>query len=126
MAERRGISGRAMARIDNTLGAPTFLLKKAVSGSDTSFTIVGNTPFKFRVIDMWIVLTATGDSTDTVRLDRNSTAMTNALDANVADKTVVRAGTIDDAQHELSVGDALKITTVNTVAADVYVLCTRI
>ena len=34
MADRRGISGKALARLDNTLGVPTFILNKDITGTN--------------------------------------------------------------------------------------------
>lgn len=70
-------------------------------------------PYKIRVIDAWAVKTATGGASDTVQVKNGATAITDALDLNVADKVVVRAGTIDDASRDVAAGGTLRVTSVD-------------
>lgn len=79
---------------------------------------------KTRVTDITVIkTTGAGSSGDTVTVKKGSTAITNAMDLNVADKVVVRAGTIDDAQHEIAAAGTLKVTAAKSgnVACIVYV-----
>lgn len=82
---------------------------------------------KTRIIDVWLVKTAgAGGTSDTITVKNGSTAITDALDINVADKVVVRAGTIDDAQASVAAAGTLRVTrtksSANNVACVVYVL----
>lgn len=81
---------------------------------------------KTRVVEVWAVGTAAGGVGDTVQVKNGATAITNALDMNVVDTTVVRAGTIDDAQHEIAAGGTLRVTGASAVNAIVYVLGIRV
>lgn len=81
---------------------------------------------KTRVINVWLVKTAgAGGSSDTITVKNGSTAITDAMSINVSDKVVVRAGTIDDAQHEIAAAGTLRVTrtkaSANNVACIVYV-----
>ena len=78
---------------------------------------------KTRVTDVHIVKTVAGGASDTVTVKNGATAITDALDLNVADKVIVRAGTIDDAQHEIAAGGTLRVTAVKSTnpACIVYV-----
>lgn len=86
---------------------------------------------KTRVIDVHLVKTGgAGGASDTIQAKNGSNAITNAMSINVADQTVVRAGTIDDAQHEIAAGGTLRITRTKASAANVactvYVLGLRV
>lgn len=86
---------------------------------------------KVRVLDVWLVKTAgAGGMSDTITVKNGATAITNALDINVADKTVVRAGTIDDAQWEIAAAGTLRVTrtkaSMANVACKVFVRVLRV
>ncbi len=81
---------------------------------------------KIRVVDVWAVATAAGGASDTITVKNGATAITNALDLNVSDKTVVRAGTIDDAQHEIDAAGTLRVTGASGANAQVYVSAIRV
>jgi hypothetical protein len=82
--------------------------------------------YKSRVLDVWCVGTAAGGAGDTITVKNGSTAITNAIDMNVSDKVLVRAGTIDDAQHEIDAAGTLKISGASGVTCEVYVLAIRV
>ena len=63
MGEKRAISGRNLARLDNTLGVPTFILNKDIVGATTTNVVVGKSPFSFRVIDAWSIGTSADGGT---------------------------------------------------------------
>jgi hypothetical protein len=77
---------------------------------------------KVRVIDVWAVVTGTNGAADTVQVKNGTSAISNALDMNAADTTVVRAGTLDDAQWNISDGGTLRVTGASGVSAEVYIL----
>lgn len=70
----------------------------------------------WRVIDFEFVKTVgAGGAANTCQLKNGATAITNAVDTNIADAVVARAGTISDAQHRVAAGGTLRVT--NTKAA---------
>lgn len=86
---------------------------------------------KTRVIDAWLVKrNGAGGGGGTITVKNGSTAITDDLSIDVADKAIVRATTIDDAQHEISGGGTLKITRTRTASSDetcvVYVTGIRV
>jgi hypothetical protein len=79
---------------------------------------------KVRVVDFWVVKTGgAGGAGDTFTLKNNTTAISDALDVNVADKTVVRAGTIDDASWEVDPNAATPEDLVVTGASGAAGVC---
>ena len=63
-----------------------------------------------------------GGASDTVQVKNGSTAITDAMSINVADKVIVRPSTIDDAQMTISAGGTLKVTCTKVAAANVACL----
>lgn len=68
-------------------------------------------PFKCEVIDV-IAQAKAAEGGGTVTLKKGSTAITNAMVFTV-DKTITRAGTIDDAVSTLNEGDAVSVDCAN-------------
>ena len=90
---------------------------------------------KTRVIDAWVVKTsADGHATeDTIVVGSGASAITDAMAIGANnDKSVTRAATIDDANHEIAAAGKLRVTWVkgagggNNVACIVYVLGIRV
>ena len=82
---------------------------------------------KVRVLDVWCVAVGgAGGAGDTIVVKNGATAITDAIDMNVADKVVVRAGTIDDAQYEIDAAADLTVTGASAVTCEVYVLAVRV
>ena len=85
---------------------------------------------KTLITDIWLMKTgAAGGGSDTIQAKNAANAITDAIDINVADKTMKRAGTIDDAYSLISAGGTLRITrtkaSANNVACTVFVLGVR-
>lgn len=76
---------------------------------------------KTRIIHAYCIATAVGGAGDTIQVKNGANAITNAMDLNVADQTIVRAGTIDDAFWEIAAAGTLKITGASAVNAEVVV-----
>ena len=120
MADRRGISGRALARKGSTLGTPPFILHASVSA--TAATLVSNLDFKVRVVDMWC--NATGGACGIVTLtDGTNTIATTAACA--GDTDIGRADEIDDAYYEVDKDGKLAATAASG-NGELYVLCVRV
>jgi hypothetical protein len=133
MADNRGISGDQLGRLGAPDGAPVFVIAQQTVSGTASYTVVDSPiPFPFRVVDVVCVATAAGGVGDTITVKNGSTAITNAMDLNVSDKAVVRAGTIDDAEHNIEKGlsnvadDTLVVSTASGAVALVYIFCVRI
>ncbi len=99
-----------------------------VATGDTTVVLTHKT----RITDVWAVKqAAAGDNASNLLTVKNvATAITNAMDMNVADKTVVRAGTIDDAQWDVAAGANLVLSHVkagsNSPAYTAFILGYRI
>lgn len=111
----------------NTQGGVPVLhrINIADGAGDTDVTLVHKT----RIIDVWVVKTAAnGGAGDTVTVKNGATAISDAISLNINDKAVARAGTIDDAQHEIAAAGTLRVTAANVTnnACIVYVLGIRV
>jgi hypothetical protein len=75
---------------------------------------------KTEVTDIVIMKTAgAGGASDTITVKNGATAISNAMDINVADKTIVRAGTLDDASNVIAAGGTLRVTRTKASGANV-------
>lgn len=111
----------------NTVGQAPVIHRLAIADAAGDTDIV--LEHKTRVIDAWAVKKGgAGGAGDTVTLKNAGTAITDAMDLNVADKAVARAGTIDDAQYEIAAGGTLRVTAAKAsdCECDVYVLGIRV
>jgi len=114
----------------NVIGAVPVLHRVTVADGATADVDVVLT-HKTLIIDVWLVKTAAaGGASDTITVKNSATAITDAIDINVADKVVKRAGTIDDAQNAIAAAGTLRVTrtkaSANNVACEVYVLGLRV
>lgn len=118
-----GANVATVANVNTTGGIPVLyrITATALTG-DVDVTVAE----KIRVLDVWCVATAAGGASDTITVKNGSTAITDAMDLNVADKVLVRAGTIDDAQHEIAAAGTLKVTGASAATCEVYVLAIRV
>jgi hypothetical protein len=132
MGEKRAISGRNLARLDNTLGVPTFILNKDIVGSTTTNVVVGKSPFSFRVIDAWSIGTsAAGGTWKVTKTDPDDPDVVRDIIPNVtqaaSDTDIDRAAQVDDAYYEIKKGQDLNIVNGGgSLACTVYILCARI
>lgn len=84
---------------------------------------------KERVIDAWFVLGGAGVGSTTITIKNNTSAITDAMDASGSDKAIVRATTIDEANHEIAAGGTLRTQTETGATqpkATAYILCVRV
>lgn len=109
---------------------PTVADADLVSGTPQAYTIDvpdGVTadidkvlPKKFRVTDVRVIKKAgAGGASDTITVKNAANPITDAIDINVADKVVKRAGTIDDAYYDIAAGGTLRVTRTKSSAANV-------
>lgn len=98
-------------------GVPILLRANIAAGAAANVDIT--VEHKMRVIDFWAVHTGgAGEVTDTLTLQNGSNAISNALDWSGADKALVRAAELDDAQWELDPGDTLRFAPSDADAGD--------
>ena len=125
MADNRGISGRALARLDHTLGVPTFILNKDISGAATTQVVI-DAPFKFRVLDAWSIGTSADGGTWNVQ-DGDANVIVTAVTQLANDNDVDRAADIDDAHYDVDKGEDLSIlSTGASLSCTVFILCARV
>jgi hypothetical protein len=113
----------------NTIGAPLMLFRIVTAGTAAGESIDVTMTHAIRVLSFWAVNAAIGGAGDTVQLLNGANAISNALDMNTADRTVTRAGTIDETYHEIAAAGTLRITEANGAnnqIVDCYVLAARI
>lgn len=113
------IGGAEIANIaDSTAGAVSITPEGiiAVSFADVASNNVDLVmPFKAEVFAFTAQKRAgAGGAANTLRLFNLTDAITNALDMNVADQTIVRAGTIDDAFSTVAAGGTLRFAMVKS------------
>lgn len=101
---------------DNVIGGIPVLHKIVIAGgaaADKDITLTHKT----LVTDVWAVHTGgAGEVSDTIQVKNGANAITDAMSWAGADKAVVRAAEIDDAQHEIAAGGTLRVTTVDNDA----------
>jgi hypothetical protein len=125
------LTGRVVATVAdaNVIGGIPVLHRIDIADAATGDVDVVLT-HKTRVTDVWAVKTgALGGAANTVQVKNGATAITDALDINIADKTIARATTIDDAQHDIAAAGTLRITRTKAggnAACTVYVLGIRV
>jgi len=92
---------------------------------DTDITLTHKT----RVIDAHLVLTGAGVASTTLQVKSTGNAITDAMAASGSDQALVRAATINDANHEIAAGGVLRVTSATGATqpnAIVYVLGYRV
>lgn len=114
------------APADTAAGIPILYAFAMAGGATASVSIA--VAQKITVNEAWVVNKAAGTTSDTITIKNNAgTAITNAIDISGADKTIARAGTIDDAQRVVAAGGNLTVTETDgggsdSPACDVYVM----
>lgn len=109
---------------DNVVGGMPVIHRidlAAGANADTDVTLTNKT----RVIDAWIVLTGAGVTSATYQVKNGANAITDEMAASGSDTALVRAATINDANHEIAAAGTLRITGANGAtqpAATCYVM----
>ena len=114
----------------NVIGAVPVLHRVDVAAGVTGNVDVVLT-HKTRVVEVWLVKTsAAGGGGGTIQAKNGANAITDTMSIDVADQTIVRAVTLDDAQHEIAAAGTLRVTRTRTGSSDesciVYVLGVRV
>lgn len=108
------------------IGIPVRLSLVIPDGATANVDFTG-LPFKCRVREVRLVKTAgNGGVSDTIRVANGATLnyITNALDINVVDQTVVRATTLDDAYIDLAAGATIRVIRTKSSANNVACVVT--
>lgn len=126
------LTGRAVANAANAnaIGAIPVLHRIDVPAGATGDVDTVLT-HKTRVCEAWLVkTTGAGGGAGTIQVKNGATAITDAMSINIADTTIARALTIDDAAHEIAAAGTLRITRTRSAstneACTVYVLGARV
>ena len=122
-ATQTGADAANVANV-NVIGGIPILFRITASALTGDVDVVMT--HKVRVLDVWCVQTAAGGASDTITVKNGSTAITEAIDCNKSDQVISRAGTINDAQHEIAAAGTLKVTGASAVTCEVYVLAIRV
>jgi len=113
----------------NVIGGIPVLHRVTVPGTGKAAINVTLT-HQERVVDAWLVLTGAGVTGGNVTVGNAANAITDAMAATGSDTAIVRAGTIDNAYHEIAAAGTLRITPEATGAdaapCEVYVLAIRV
>mgnify|MGYP001590398310 CR=1 FL=1 len=96
--------------------SPYLVIFAIVADGGGTATLTPSRPL--RVVDVVGYQTAAGGAADTVRIDNNGAAITNNISQNVADTTVWRATTIDDANQSFTAAGPLQIVVVAGAASN--------
>ena len=101
-----------------------------LDASDTTVSIWSkNAPYKFRVVDAYVVMHGAGAASDAVKIERGDGAasetfndITDDLDVSSAgDTDILRFGELDDAQWEVDRDESLRITSTSGALCEVFI-----
>lgn len=113
---------------DNVVGGIPVIYRVPCTDATANHDVVVTE--KIRVIDGWFVKTAgNGSSSNTVTIQNSTSAITDAMDANINDTLNVRAAQINDANHEIDAGGTLRVAVSKSggnAAGIAYVLAIRV
>ena len=114
-----GANGTHFADITANGTGAIILMATLTAGNTVTIWNV-NAPFKARVIDAWSA--AKGTDAGTWYVDNGTDAITNTVTVAAGDKTVARAGTIDDAKCVILASGSLRVVGDGALCdVDVYV-----
>jgi len=100
------ISGKQAKNIGADGGVPVIFTATLTAGSTVQIHNA-NAPYKYRVIDAWSV--AVSADGGTWKITDGTNDITDAVAVTATDKTIDRAGTIDDAYHEIAANGSLSV-----------------
>jgi hypothetical protein len=118
----------AVNAADNVIGSIPLLFRIAIAAGALAAKNVVMT-HKVMVVDAFAVLAGAGVANTVLTVGNAGNAITNGMDVSGADTTVVRAGTINDANQTIAAGGSLRVTTtVGATQPDcvVYVWAVRV
>lgn len=102
---------------------PVIFSKTGITDATTSPTIV-TAPFKFRIINWWLVSRDT--TAANVKLINKTTDATSVKAKGATNDAIVAGGDIVAAQRDVAAGDALKVNASAAAAFDVFVMAVKV
>jgi len=106
-------------------GAVPVIFKATLTAGSTVQVHNANAPFKYEIIDAWSVAKST--DAGTWKLTNGANDITNAVAVTATDKTINRAGTIDDAYNQIAAAGSLSVVGDGSLAdVDVYIKAIRV
>jgi hypothetical protein len=127
MTDNRFNNGQQCVLSGNPLGSLTFEFQVQTDSTNSSYTLVHASQFRFRVIGVTGIMTGAGGTSDTIKVTDGTNDITDTIDVSaLADKSVFSAATIDDAYWNIDVGESLKVVTASAALAFVMVKCVRV
>ena len=116
--------GNMAANIASGGGLPVVFTASLAAGATVQIHNA-DAPFKYRVLDAWSV--ASSADGGTWKLTDGTNDITDAVTVTGTDKTIDRAGTVDDAYHEIAASGSLSVVGDGANAdCEVYVLAVRV
>lgn len=116
----------AGAILGSNIAIPIRLSLTIPDGATANLDFTG-LPYKCRVREVRIVKTSgAGGASDTIRVANGATSnwITDAMSINVADQTVVRVTTVDDAFYDLAAGATIRVARTKSSVANVACVVT--
>ncbi|MGE0267884.1 MAG: hypothetical protein AB7S78_05475 [Candidatus Omnitrophota bacterium] len=102
---------------------PVVFAKQGITDATTSLVIV-TAPYKFRIIDWWII--ARDTTAANVKLVNVSTDASAVKAKGTTNDAIVRGGDIINAQKDVAAGAALKVNASAAAAFDIFVLAIKV
>ena len=110
---------------DGNGAVPVLFAKKGITDANgADVVVVTSAPFKFVVIDWWIISRDT--TAANINLKNGSTDMTGNTAKGTADDAIVRGGALIAAQDEIAAAGALSVAASAVAAFDLFVLVEKI
>lgn len=98
-------------------GHPVVYMVPVPAGATGNVDII--TTYKTRVLDVLVIKkTAAGGGAGTIQVLNGASAITDAMSIDVADQTMVRPTTLNDANWEIAAAGTLRITRTRTASSD--------
>lgn len=118
------ITGSNIANVSSNGGLSVIFTATLTAGSTVAVHNV-NAPFKYRIVDAWSI--ATSADGGTWKITDGTHDISNTVTVTGTDKTINRAGTLDDAYNEIAADGSLSVVGDGANAdCQVYVLAVRV
>ena len=118
------VNGSTLQDLTSNMAVP-FTLSATLTAGNTVQIYNSDAPFKFRILDAWSI--AKSADAGTWKLTDGTNDVTDAVAVTATDKTIDRAGTIDDGYNEIAASGSLSVVGDGSLAdVDVTILCVRV